>query len=82
LQQNKKASFYKSDIREWTRINPHTLKKYLQTLSFYGYLKSIGGNKYKQGFEYEVTNKDEYNHLKASVETALDKALQELKNKK
>jgi DNA primase len=82
LQQHKKASFYKHEIREWTRINPHTLKKYLQTLSFYGYIKTIGGNKYKQGFEYEVTNKDEYNHLKASVETALDKALQELKNKK
>jgi hypothetical protein len=75
----KRSSFLKSQIREWTRINPHTLKKYLQTLNFYGYIKTIGGNKYKQGFEYEVTNKDEYTHLKTSVITALDLVLQSLR---
>jgi DNA primase len=77
LNQNKKPSFFKNDIREATRINPHTLKKYLQTLSFYGYIKTIGGDKYKQGYEYEVTKKDEYKDLQNSVETALDKALAE-----
>ena len=77
LNQNKKPSFFKNDIREATRINPHTLKKYLHTLSFYGYIKTIGGDKYKQGYEYEVTKKDEYKDLQNSVETALDKALAE-----
>jgi DNA primase len=80
LNQNKKVSFFKNEIREVTRINPHTLKKYLQTLSFYGYIKTIGGDKYKQGYEYEVTNKDEYNKLQNSVNTALDKVLEELRN--
>jgi DNA primase len=80
LNQNKKVSFFKNEIREATRINPHTLKKYLQTLSFYGYIKTIGGDKYKQGYEYEVTNKDEYNKLQNSVNTALDKVLEELRN--
>ena len=78
LLKEKKVSFYKSDIRNAMRINPNTLKKYLQTLSFYGYIKTIGGDKYKQGYEYEITNKEEYTHLKNSVETALDKALQEI----
>jgi DNA primase len=77
LNQNKKPSFFKNDIREATRINPHTLKKYLQTLSFYGYIKTIGGDKYKQGYEYEITKKYEYKDLQNSVETALDKALAE-----
>jgi DNA-binding transcriptional regulator YhcF (GntR family) len=81
LNQKKKPSFFKNDIREATRINPHTLKKYLQTLSFYGYIKTIGGDKYKQGYEYEITNKDEYNNLQNSVETALEKALQQAKQK-
>jgi DNA primase len=81
LQKEKKHSFFKNQVREATRINPHTLKKYLQQLSFFGYIKTIGGNKYKTGFEYEITKKDEYNNLKNAVETALDKALQDLKAK-
>ena len=60
LQQNKRQSFFKHEIREWMRINPNNLKHYLRTLHFYGYIKSIGGNKYKGGYEYEFTNKDEY----------------------
>jgi DNA primase len=81
LQKEKKHSFFKNQVREATRINPHTLKKYLQQLSFYGYIKTIGGDKYKAGYEYEITKKDEYNNLKNAVETALDKALQDLKAK-
>ncbi len=81
LTKENKASFFKNDIREATRINPHTMKKYLQTLQFYGYIKIVGGDKYKQGYEYEITNKDEYNNLKNSVQSALDKALEELRIK-
>ena len=81
LQKEKKHSFFKNQVREATRINPHTLKKYLQQLSFYGYIKTVDGDKYKAGYEYEITKKDEYNNLKNAVETALDKALQDLKPK-
>lgn len=81
LIKEKKHSFFKNEIREATRINPHTLKKYLQQLSFFGYIKTVGGDKYKAGYEYEITKKDEYTNLKNAVETALDKALQDLKAK-
>lgn len=81
LIKEKKHSFFKNEIREATRINPHTLKKYLQQLSFFGYIKTVGGDKYKAGYEYEITRKDEYTNLKNTVETALDKALQDLKPK-
>lgn len=76
---HKRASFFRSDVREWTRINPHNINHYLKTLNFYGYIRSIGGNKFKGGYEYEVTNKDEYNHLQNSVITALDKALENVR---
>jgi DNA primase len=82
LQENKKQSFFKNDIREWTRINPNNLKHYLKTLHFYGYIKSIGGNKFKGGFEYELTSRDEYTKLKDGVITALDKALQAIKDER
>lgn len=79
LQQNKKLSFFKHEIREWMRINPNNLKHYLRTLHFYGYVKSIGGNKYKGGYEYELTNKDEYEQLQNIVKTALDQALEKIR---
>ncbi len=79
LQKEKKQSFFRSDVRNWTRINPDNLRYYLSQLNKYGYIKIVGGNKYKTGFEYEITDKEEYTRLSHSVQTALDKALQELK---
>ena len=78
LQREKKQSFYRSEVREKLKINPHNLNHYLKTLHFYGYVKSIGGNKYKGGYEYEITRKDEYTHLQNAVSTALHKALQNI----
>ncbi|CAG0988595.1 DNA primase [Methanosarcinales archaeon] len=79
LIKEKKQSFFRSDVRSWTRINPDNLRYYLSQLNKYGYIKIVGGNKYKTGFEYEITDKEEYNKLSNSVETALDKALEELR---
>lgn len=81
LDKANKTSFYKQEIREQLRINPHNLKYYLSQLLQYGYVKIIGGNKYKQGYEYEITSREEYTQLAEGVETALDKALQNIKDK-
>ncbi len=79
LLKEKRTSFYRSNIREWTRINPDNVRHYLSQLTKFGYVKIIGGNKHKGGFEYEVTDKEEYAKLHNSVQSALDKALQEIK---
>ena len=79
LIKEKKQSFFRSDVRSWTRINPDNLRYYLSQLNKYGYIKIVGGNKYKTGFEYEITDKEEYNNLSNSVQTALDKALEQLR---
>lgn len=79
LIKEKKHSFYRSDIRQWLGINPDNLRYYLSQLNKYGYIRIVGGNKYKTGFEYEVTDKEEYTRLTSSVQTALDKALEQLR---
>lgn len=79
LKKEDKNSFYKSEIRKLMRINPHNLKYYLSQLVQYGYLKIIGGNPRSTGYEYEITSKDEYIKLNQSIDNALDKALQEIK---
>jgi DNA primase len=81
LQKEKKTSFFKHEVREHLRINPHNLKYYLSQLLQYGYIKVIGGNPYKQGYEYEITSKEEYAQLNSSIQTALDKALENIKAK-
>jgi len=79
LTKEKKQSFYKSDVREFMRINPNNLKYYLKQLSLYGYIKTIGGNRYKQGMEYEISDLEEYEKLNQSLLSALDQALLQIK---
>jgi len=81
LKKSGSQSFYAKELRAKMRINPKTLSRYLYDLQSYGYIKIIGGNKYRTGFEYEIINQDEYQNLKDNITNALDKALEEIKIK-
>ena len=81
LQENKRLTFYKSEVRSWTRINPNTLKRYLSELLKFGYIRVVGGNKYKSGYEYEIVQGEEYNQLKSLLTNALEVPLAALKQK-
>ena len=47
----------------------------------YGYLKVVGGNRYKKGYEYEVADYEEYKTLRESVSNVLDEILKKIKAK-
>ncbi len=79
LKEESKDSFYAKELRVAFRINPDNLKYYLRQLNKYGHIKITGGNRYRQGFEYELENKEEYNELTANVENTLDALLAQLK---
>lgn len=76
-----KASFFATEVREAFRMNPSNLKYYLIQLSRYGYIKPVGGNRYKRGFEYEIVSFDEYRNLNTNISSVFDEVLQEIKNK-
>ena len=76
-----KESFYAKEIREAFRMHPSKVKRYLYSLTTYGFLKITGGNRFKTGFEYEVVNKGEYHKLESSVNSVLDDVLEDLKQK-
>ena len=78
LSKHQKKSFYSKEIRQAYRFAPTTLNRHLSDLNRYGYLSVIGGNK-ARGYEYELLNTEEYENLKNSIETALDKALEDIK---
>lgn len=73
-----KLSFFSSDIRQSIRINPYNMRYYLAQLVQYGYLKIVGGNRYKQGLEYEITGYGDYTTLNSQVINTLDVAFDRL----
>ena len=79
LTKTKKQNFYRSHIREWTRIHPDNVRHYLSQLTKFGYVKIIGGNKYKGGYEYEITDREEYTRLSSNIFNALEEPLQGLR---
>ena len=79
LKQEKKQSFYAKDIRANLRLNPKTLSRYLYDLQRYNYVKIVGGDKFRKGYEYEIVNYEEFNNLENNIKTALDEALDKIK---
>ena len=53
--------------------------RYILELLRNNYIKITGGNKYRQGFEYQIIKPGEYRELQEHVKTALDEALENVK---
>ena len=67
------------DVRKAKRIHPRTLNRYLQELCLFHYIQVTGGNKYREGYQYKITNLDEDNGLNISIESALKTTLENIK---
>lgn len=79
LKSSSKESFYAKEIRENFRITSSSCNRYVLELLRNNYIKISGGNKYRQGFEYQVIKADEYQKLQHHIKTALDEALENIK---
>jgi DNA primase/DNA-binding MarR family transcriptional regulator len=79
LREQGKASFTAREIREQLRINPSNLKRYLVELERYGYIKG-SGNRYRGSYEYSITNVQEYEQLKSSIDQHLQAILVSIRN--
>ncbi|MGD9493440.1 MAG: CHC2 zinc finger domain-containing protein [Bacteroidales bacterium] len=72
-------SFYTKDIRRRFRINANTLKRYMRELQAYGHLKAKSGSHYR-GFEYEISDYEEYEQLRQRIDRRLEAILLKIKN--
>jgi hypothetical protein len=79
LKEAQTNQFTALDVRKAKRIHPRTLNRYLQELCLFHYIQIIGGNKYREGYRYKVTNLDEDNGLNISIENALKQTLENIK---
>ena len=78
LTQVKTNQFNALDIRKAKAIHPRTLARYLQELVLFSYLQIAGGNKYRGGFIYKLTNFDTQNNLKSNIEADLQNTMQKI----
>jgi len=79
LKEAKTQEFTALDVRKAKRMHPRTLNRYLQELTLFNYLQIIGGNKYRGGYLYKITNFDDDNELNNSIENALKQTLENIK---
>ena len=80
LTEAKTNQFTALDVRKAKRIHPRTLNRYLQELTLFNYIQITGGNKYREGYQYKITNLDEDNGLNKSIENALQATLKNIWN--
>lgn len=75
---NNIKQFYNKEIRVVLRTEHSKQKKYMIELQQYGYVRKTEGDK-KKGYQYEITNFEEYQELQARINTVLDDILDTLK---
>ena len=79
LNEAQTKQFTALDVRRAKRIHPRTLNRYLQELCMFHYIQVAGGNKYREGYQYRITNLDEGSGLNGSIENALKTTLEAIR---
>lgn len=78
LTENKISSFTNPSIRNQLRIPISSVKRYHAALLASGLIRKVENRNTKAHY-YEVISKEEYTKLQSSISTALDEALQKIK---
>jgi len=79
LKRAETTQFTALDIRKEKRIHPRTLNRYLQELTLFQYIQVAGGNRFREGYQYKITNMGENNTFNNSIENALRQTLENIK---
>jgi len=77
--QNSLASFKTPEVRKALRLAPRNIQRYVRELSQYGYIRRIGSHKQRAGFEYSITDTEEFNRLKTAIDGHIGAVMQKIK---
>ncbi|GAC1586178.1 MAG: hypothetical protein NVS3B8_00220 [Chitinophagaceae bacterium] len=77
--QNQLVSFKTHEIRKTFRMEPRTIQRYMRELSQYSYIKRINGQKGRTGFEYSITDTEEYSRLKTAIDVHAEEVLKNIR---
>ena len=79
LAENKIESFTAQQIRKAFRVEPRTIQRYIRELKQYGFIKPVSGFVHRKGFEYTITDANEYSQLKSEIDTHLQSIIEQLR---
>jgi DNA primase len=79
LAENKIESFTAQQIRKVFRVEPRTIQRYISQLKQYGFIKAVSSFVHRKGFEYTITDANEYSQLKTEIDTHLQSIIDNLK---
>ena len=72
---NQLSSFKTQDIRKAFRLAPRNIQRYIRELHQYGYIKKISSQAGRAGYEYRITNTQEYYDLQGAIDNHLQAIL-------
>ena len=79
LNENKIESFTAQQIRKVFRVEPRTIQRYIRELKQYGFIKPVSGFVHRKGFEYTITDANEYSQLKSEIDSHLQSIIEQLR---
>jgi DNA primase catalytic core len=79
VKKKKKDNFYAKEVREWLRMYPMKVNRYLYELESRSFIRKTGGNR-KTGYEYEIYRWDDYQKLLSGTE-AMNDILEQIRSK-
>jgi DNA primase catalytic core len=79
LSENKIESFTAQQIRKVFRVEPRTIQRYIRELKQYGFIKPVSGFVHRKGFEYTITDANEYSQLTTEIDSHLQSIIVQLK---
>lgn len=79
LTETGQPSFTPQQIRKIFRIEPRTIQRYIRELKQYGFLKAVSGFKHRKGYEYSITDAEEYSQLKSGIDAHLASILAKIR---
>jgi hypothetical protein len=79
LSESKIESFTAQQIRKVFRVEPRTIQRYIRELKQYGFIKPVSSFVHRKGFEYTITDTNEYSQLKTEIDSHLQNIIATLK---
>lgn len=73
------VKFKLQEIRQYIRLTPRSIQRYLTELVEYGYLHITGGKK-RTGYEYEILHGTSQTELKQAIEKHIQQVIEKLPN--
>jgi DNA-binding HxlR family transcriptional regulator len=79
LKESKTDRFSALDVRRAKRLHPRTLNRYLNELKFFSYIQVAGGNQYREGFLYKLTQMGDQSDTQSRIENDLKATTEKVK---